>query len=228
MGRSSTDGDKTVPIDFIRGRTMRNLIFTVLIMLAVGCTNAQIDTSAVGDHNMNDMLNSVQISGTSFDRATVKEVFAYLSASNAGQAKNGESITFVFPHEDDLQQIVTMQIQASTLSAAIREVCKSNSLMYRIENNAVYIMGYYDEPGPISIRSYRLPLLILEKWISEMPSPENLIALLGKYRIPFPVARNGVSILYDANTELLTVVNTTDSLNAIGAFLAAMHTEAPP
>lgn len=207
---------------------MKIYISFVLMGLVAGCASLELRAPSPQAQKLRKRLDATPVKAAVFDKAPVKDAFSYLTAQSALQSPEGESITFVFPHEEDLQQPVSVNIPDSTLTDAIRMLCETRAMRYRIDDTAVYVSGCYDDPGPLSIRSYRLPHAVLRKWIIGDPTPENLLLLLRQCHVPFPTAWDGVFISYDADIQLLTAANTPDTLNLLGSFLDALQTEQPP
>ena len=204
---------------------MKQYFIAILLGLTMGCTTPNIYGPSKQEQDLAKLLDSTPTQATDFVKAPVKDIITYLSSQSALHSPNNKSVTFVFPYEEDLQQIVTARLPNSSLSDAIRTLCRTNALRYRIDENAVYISGFYDEPGPLSIRSYNIPRTVVQKHISDNPSPENLIKQLSKYGVPFPYP-DRVFAAYNSESQVLTVGNTEDALNILGSVIdALMKTE---
>ena len=206
---------------------MKQYFTAILLGLTMGCATPNIYGPSRQDRDLAKQLDSTPIQAAVFVKAPVRDIVTYFSSQSALHSPNNQSVTFVFPYEEDLQQIVTLRIPDSSLSDAIRTLCTTNALQYRIDGHAVYILGFYDEPGPISMRSYLFPLALVQKHIGENPTPEKLIERLSEFGVPFP-SRNGVFASYNIESQVLTAGNTEDSLNTLGRLIEAMQKAESP
>lgn len=200
---------------------MKQFITAILLGLTMGCTTHNNYDPSKPEQDLAKLLDTTPIQSAEFVKAPVKDVITYLSSQSALNSPNNKSATFVFPYEEDLQHTVTACFQDSSLSDAIRTLCRTNALRYRIDENAVYISGFYDEPGPLSIRNYNIPRTVVQKHISDNPTPENLIKQLSKCGVPFP-RPDRVFAAYNSESQVLTVGNTEDALNILGSVIEAL------
>lgn len=201
---------------------MKQYFIPILMGLAMGCTTPNIYGPSKEEQDLAKLLDSTPIQAADFVKAPIKDIVSYLSSQSALHSPNNKSVTFVFPYDEDLQKIVTARLTNSSLSDAIRTLCGTNALRYRLDGTAVYISGFYDEPGPLSMRSYKFPRHLFHKHFGDNPSSEQLNAQLYKYGLRFPA---GAVASYNNETQIMTILDTQEYLDVAGAIFLQLKKE---
>ena len=136
----------------------------------------------------------------------------------------GESGAGSGPTQTAENTMVTLAVDNVTLIDAIRFICKSANLHFRVENYAVVIAAK-DVPLDEFIRkTYPIDKEILASSIMGDLTNENVKQYLIDRGIPFPT---GASVRYDEMSSRLTVFNTSEALDRVEDLIDQMDVSDP-
>jgi Flp pilus assembly secretin CpaC/tetratricopeptide (TPR) repeat protein len=142
-------------------------------------------------------------------------------AYNNDTASSEEGVSSVQTAENTT---VTLAVDNVTLEDAIRFICKSANLHYRVENYAVVIAAK-DVPLDEFVRkTFPIDKEILASSIMGDLTNDNVKQYLIDRGIPFPT---GASVRYDEMSSRLTVYNTTEALDSVEDLIDQMDVSDP-
>lgn len=197
-----------------------------------GCASPGPHASvSAGQRHLLHQARSQRIAAIDFDQASVRQIADYLAGQSTLLDPGRKGVAFAFPYPEEQNVRVTLHLRNVSLLEAIRALCDSANIFYRIGDDAVSLAGCHLTLGPLTIRSFRVSASSLARHLKEVdetePTPEALTKLFRSAGVPFPPLP-GCGIHYDASTQLLTVANDPESLALIGEIADRMNRDSRP
>ena len=193
-----------------------------LIAAATGC---QTTNTPGGESALKKKLHSIVIPKVEFEDSTISQVIVFLKTKSMELDPEHRGVDIVlhasksFPQKEIASRTVTITMYNVPLGEAIRYICMSSGLKFKIDKSAVLIADKSASLEAMEMRSYPIPVQEIKHLTNGSLAPEVLRKMLEPMGVMFP---DGSTICYDQATSKLIVYNEPTELRKIEFLFAPM------